>query len=47
MSDEVEEKIQDVVNLAAVGEVAIDEAERMLEEAQEKLDHLRTMRGED
>lgn len=46
MSDEAEEKIQDVVNLCAVGQVEIDDAERMFEGAIEKLDHLREVQGD-
>jgi hypothetical protein len=46
MSDEAEEKVQDVVNLAAVGEVSIDEAESLFEGALEKLEHLRKVQEE-
>lgn len=46
MSETAEEKVQDVVNLVAVGEVNIDDAEEIFENAQEKLDTLRDIRGE-
>lgn len=46
MTEEAEEKVQEFVSLVAIGEVPLDEADQILADAREKLDHLREMRGE-
>lgn len=47
MSEKVSENVQEVVNLAAVGDVEIDTAEAALEDGLEKLEMLRTVQGGD
>jgi len=46
MSEQAAEKIQEAVNLVAVGEADLEEVYNRLEKAQQDLKHLQEMRGE-
>jgi len=46
MSEEAAEKIQDALNLAAVGEADIETLKTEFEKGLEKLEYLEEMRGE-
>jgi tetrahydromethanopterin S-methyltransferase subunit G len=46
MSEQAAEKIQEAINLVAVGEANFEEVYNRLQEAQRSLEHLQEMRGE-
>ena len=46
MTEAAQERVQEVVNLAAVGDVEIGDAEAAFESGLEKLSYLREVRGE-